>query len=170
MWALAIAAVMIVVLSARGEAQTFECSVGENILYAGLRSGLALPYECGTGTCGTCKARLASGETASAWPEAPGYVGLKSGDILMCQTLAAGDCGVEVSAAMHHGGPYPATADAKFTSVGTAAILRFVRPVCYQSFPNEALPPELRDENPRNIWRAVEGQPTRDQVRRSSGA
>ena len=78
--------------------------------------------------------------------------------------------GVEVSAAMHHGGPYPATADAKFTSVGTAAILRFLRPVCYQSFPNEALPPELRDENPRNIWRAVDGQLTRDPVRRSSGA
>jgi len=89
-----------VVLTARGEAHAFECSVGENILYAGLRSGLALPYECGTGTCSTCKARLASGETASAWPEAPGYVGLKSGDILMCQTLAAGDCGVEVSAAV----------------------------------------------------------------------
>ncbi len=78
--------------------------------------------------------------------------------------------GVEVSAAMHHGGPYPATADAKFTSVGTAAILRFLRPVCYQSFPNEALPPELRDENPRNIWRAVDGQLTRDPVRRSAGA
>jgi NADP-dependent aldehyde dehydrogenase len=78
--------------------------------------------------------------------------------------------GVEVSAAMHHGGPYPATADAKFTSVGTAAILRFVRPVCYQSFPNEALPPELRDENPRNIWRAVDGQLTRDPVRRPTGA
>ena len=78
--------------------------------------------------------------------------------------------GVEVSAAMHHGGPYPATADAKFTSVGTAAILRFLRPVCYQNFPNEALPPELRDENPRNIWRAVDGQPTRQPVRPSSGA
>jgi toluene monooxygenase electron transfer component len=89
---------MNVVLTSRGEAHTFECAVGENILYAGLRSGLALPYECGTGTCGTCKARLASGETASAWPEAPGYVGLKAGEILMCQTLAAGDCGVEVGA------------------------------------------------------------------------
>ena len=43
--------------------------------------------------------------------------------------------GVEVCPAMHHGGPYPATSDARFTSVGTAAIQRFVRPACYQNFP-----------------------------------
>jgi 2,5-dioxopentanoate dehydrogenase len=70
--------------------------------------------------------------------------------------------GVEVSPAMHHGGPYPATADPKFTSVGTAAILRFLRPVCYQSFPSEALPQELQDGNPRGIWRTVNGEFTRD--------
>jgi 2,5-dioxopentanoate dehydrogenase len=70
--------------------------------------------------------------------------------------------GVEVSSAMHHGGPYPATTDSKFTSVGAAAILRFLRPVCYQSFPNEALPPELRDDNPRGIWRMVGGTMTRE--------
>lgn len=74
--------------------------------------------------------------------------------------------GVEVSSAMHHGGPYPATGDAKFTSVGTAAIFRFLRPVCYQGFPNEALPLELQDENPRNIWRMIDGQFTRDRVKR----
>jgi toluene monooxygenase electron transfer component len=89
---------MNIVVTGKGEAHSFECAVGENILYAGLRSGLTLPYECGTGTCSTCKARLISGETASAWPEAPGYVGLKPGDVLMCQTLAAGDCAVEVNA------------------------------------------------------------------------
>ncbi|MGA8594580.1 MAG: aldehyde dehydrogenase (NADP(+)) [Bryobacteraceae bacterium] len=72
--------------------------------------------------------------------------------------------GVEVSHAMHHGGPYPATADAKFTSVGTAAILRFLRPVCYQNFPEEALPLELRDDNPRHIWRTVNGQLTQESV------
>jgi len=70
--------------------------------------------------------------------------------------------GVEVSHAMHHGGPYPATADPKFTSVGTAAILRFLRPICYQNFPDEVLPPELQRENPRKIWRMVDGQLTRD--------
>jgi len=72
--------------------------------------------------------------------------------------------GVEVSAAMHHGGPYPATADPKFTSVGTAAILRFLRPVCYQNFPNSALPQELQDQNPRRIWRTLNGSLTREPV------
>jgi alpha-ketoglutaric semialdehyde dehydrogenase len=66
--------------------------------------------------------------------------------------------GVEVAPAMHHGGPYPATTDPRFTSVGTAAILRFVRPVCYQDCPPELLPPELKDENPRGIWRLVDGK------------
>jgi NADP-dependent aldehyde dehydrogenase len=70
--------------------------------------------------------------------------------------------GVEVSPAMHHGGPYPATSDSKFTSVGTAAILRFLRPVCYQGFPSASLPPELQDGNPRKIWRTVNGSLTRD--------
>jgi 2,5-dioxopentanoate dehydrogenase len=72
--------------------------------------------------------------------------------------------GVEVSPAMHHGGPYPATTDSKFTSVGTAAILRFLRPICYQNFPGESLPVELRDENPRGIWRTVDGEFTRAPV------
>jgi NADP-dependent aldehyde dehydrogenase len=70
--------------------------------------------------------------------------------------------GVEVSHAMHHGGPYPATGDPKFTSVGTAAIFRFLRPICYQDFPDEALPPELQRGNPRKIWRMINGQLTRD--------
>lgn len=57
--------------------------------------------------------------------------------------------GVEVGAAMQHGGPYPATTDSRSTSVGTAAILRFVRPVAFQDFPRALLPPELRDETDR---------------------
>src|SRR5205814_2158008 len=65
--------------------------------------------------------------------------------------------GVEVCAAMHHGGPYPATTDSRSTSVGTAAIERFARPICYQDFPQESLPEELRDENPRQICRMVDG-------------
>ena len=72
--------------------------------------------------------------------------------------------GVEVSPAMHHGGPYPATADPKFTSVGTAAIFRFLRPICYQNFPQPSLPAELRDENPRGIWRLVNGSLTKDAI------
>jgi NADP-dependent aldehyde dehydrogenase len=72
--------------------------------------------------------------------------------------------GVEVGPSMHHGGPYPATTDVRSTSVGTAALLRFARPICYQSFPAEALPPELMDENPRGIWRLVDNRFSRDPV------
>jgi 2,5-dioxopentanoate dehydrogenase len=69
--------------------------------------------------------------------------------------------GVEVCHAMVHGGPYPSTSDGRSTSVGTRAIFRFTRPVCYQGFPDEALPQELRDRNPLGIWRMVDGQMTR---------
>jgi NADP-dependent aldehyde dehydrogenase len=69
--------------------------------------------------------------------------------------------GVEVCPAMHHGGPYPATTDVHFTSVGTAAIKRFARPICYQNFPPEALPVELQNTNKRGIWRLVDNQLTR---------
>ncbi len=69
--------------------------------------------------------------------------------------------GVEVCPSMHHGGPYPATTDGRTTSVGTAAITRFARPLCYQGWPNESLPEELRDDNPRGIWRLVDGERTR---------
>ena len=72
--------------------------------------------------------------------------------------------GVEVSPAMQHGGPYPATTDSRTTSVGTAAIERFARPVCYQDFPPEALPQELQDQNPRNIRRMEDGQWTQSRL------
>jgi NADP-dependent aldehyde dehydrogenase len=72
--------------------------------------------------------------------------------------------GVEVSAAMQHGGPYPATSDSRFTSVGTAAILRWVRPVCYQNFPDTALPPELQNTNPLNLMRLINGTLTRESL------
>ncbi len=66
--------------------------------------------------------------------------------------------GVEVCHAMTHGGPYPATADGRSTSVGTRAIQRFVRPLCYQNFPDAALPDELKESNPLGIWRLVDGK------------
>ena len=72
--------------------------------------------------------------------------------------------GVEVGHAMHHGGPYPATTDLRFTSVGTAAIARFARPVCYQDFPDAALPPALRNHNTLGIWRLINGQMSRADV------
>ncbi len=66
--------------------------------------------------------------------------------------------GVEVSDAMVHGGPYPATSDARGTSVGTLAIDRFLRPVCYQNYPQALLPEALRDGNPLGLRRLVNGQ------------
>jgi alpha-ketoglutaric semialdehyde dehydrogenase len=69
--------------------------------------------------------------------------------------------GVEVSHAMVHGGPYPATTDSKITSVGTNAIYRFTRPVCYQNLPQQLLPAALQNENPLKIWRKVNGDYTK---------
>ena len=66
--------------------------------------------------------------------------------------------GVEVCDSMQHGGPYPAATDSRFTSVGTGAIRRFVRPVSYQDYPQNLLPEELRNENALNIWRTVDGE------------
>ena len=70
--------------------------------------------------------------------------------------------GVEVTHAMVHGGPYPSTSDGRSTSVGTQAIFRFTRPVCYQGFPDSALPNELKDANPLGIWRMIDGEMSRD--------
>jgi len=72
--------------------------------------------------------------------------------------------GVEVCPSMQHGGPYPATTDARFTSVGTFAIKRFVRPVSFQNFPDAALPAELKNKNTRNIWRLVDGKLTKENL------
>jgi NADP-dependent aldehyde dehydrogenase len=65
--------------------------------------------------------------------------------------------GVEVSHAMVHGGPFPATSDSRTTSVGATAIERFLRPVCYQDVPADLLPEALRDENPLGLARVVNG-------------
>ncbi len=70
--------------------------------------------------------------------------------------------GVEVCDSMVHGGPYPATSDARGTSVGTLAIDRFLRPLCFQNYPDNLLPDALKNGNPLRIQRLVDGQPTRD--------
>lgn len=70
--------------------------------------------------------------------------------------------GVEVCDAMVHGGPFPSTTDGRSTSVGTAAILRFVRPVAYQNFPAHLLPDALKNNNPLHILRKVNGTFTKD--------
>jgi NADP-dependent aldehyde dehydrogenase len=64
--------------------------------------------------------------------------------------------GVEVCLSMQHGGPYPATTDSRFTSVGADGIKRFARPLCFQGFPDTLLPPELQNKNPLGIWRTVD--------------
>ena len=69
--------------------------------------------------------------------------------------------GLELCDAIVHGGPYPASTDSRSTSVGTLAIFRFARPVCYQDFPDVALPDELKNENSLGIWRMVDGELTR---------
>ena len=94
-----------------------------------------------------------------------------AGDLITVLTRKAGrlicngfPTGVEVSPAMNHGGPYPATTDVRFSAVGTSAILRFARPVCYQSFPAALLPSALQDSNPLGLLRLVDGKYTRDPV------
>ncbi len=72
--------------------------------------------------------------------------------------------GVEVCHSMQHGGPFPAATDSRFTSVGTGAIRRFVRPVCFQDCPNSLLPEELKDENPLEILRIVNDKYTRERI------
>ncbi len=72
--------------------------------------------------------------------------------------------GIEPCPAMHHGGPYPAASHSHFTSIGTGSILRFVRPVCYQGFPDGELPLALQNTNPTGAMRLVDGALTRDSL------
>jgi NADP-dependent aldehyde dehydrogenase len=72
--------------------------------------------------------------------------------------------GVEVCYAMHHGGPFPSTTDSRFTSVGVDAIKRFVRPVSFQDAPDDYLPDELKNGNPLNIRRRVDGELTKKTI------
>jgi NADP-dependent aldehyde dehydrogenase len=69
--------------------------------------------------------------------------------------------GVEVCLSMQHGGPYPATTDSRFTSVGADGIKRFARPIAFQNWSDDLLPEELKNSNPLNIWRTVNDEFTR---------
>lgn len=85
-------------VNARNRAYQFEAAEGQRILYGGLADGVHLPYECGSGTCGTCKARVTAGQIDDLWPEAPGRKFLKQpGEFLMCQCTARGDVSLEVA-------------------------------------------------------------------------
>jgi alpha-ketoglutaric semialdehyde dehydrogenase len=72
--------------------------------------------------------------------------------------------GVEVALSMHHGGPFPATTDSRFTAVGADGIKRFARPVCFQNWSNDLLPDELKDENPLGLWRTVNNELTKHSI------
>lgn len=82
----------------RGAPFVFDCAEGEKILQAGLRAGVGLPYECGSGTCGTCKAELGEGEIDEGWADAPGrtYVKAEKSEFLMCQASPQRDCTIGV--------------------------------------------------------------------------
>jgi len=72
--------------------------------------------------------------------------------------------GVEVCLSMQHGGPFPATTDSRFTSVGADGIKRFARPIAFQNWPNNLLPEELKNENALGIWRTLNNQLTKDKI------
>jgi toluene monooxygenase electron transfer component len=86
-------------VKARNGDYEFDAGDGERILFAGLRHGIPLPYECATGTCGKCRARLTGGCVDDLWATAPGKKLLKAeqGDLLMCQSIARGDVAIEIS-------------------------------------------------------------------------
>jgi 2,5-dioxopentanoate dehydrogenase len=94
-----------------------------------------------------------------------------SGDILSLLQHKAGrvlingyPTGVEVCDSMVHGGPYPATSDSRGTSVGTLAIERFLRPVCFQNYPDHLLPDAVKNSNPLKINRLINGSFTKDSI------
>jgi NADP-dependent aldehyde dehydrogenase len=101
---------------------------------------------------------IAEREDLTAFRDLLPLLEVKAGRVL----LNGYPTGVEVCDAMVHGGPYPATSDARGTSVGTLAIHRFLRPVCYQNYPDEVLPEALQNANPLGIQRLVDGVYTRD--------
>lgn len=99
---------------------------------------------------------IASSDDLRSHRELIERLGEKAGRLLM----NGYPTGVEVSDAIVHGGPWPATSDARGTSVGTLAIDRFLRPVCYQNYPDELLPDALKNANPLKLTRLVDGEVT----------
>lgn len=85
---------MTITLQTKSGEFSVEAAVDEPVLHAGLRAGLSLPYECATGTCGTCRARVMTGDVGFGWEDAPGAAKIKreKGDVLMCQAVAHGNC------------------------------------------------------------------------------
>ena len=101
-------------VNARNRGFEFDARAREPVLYAGLRAGIDLPYECATGTCGTCKAKLISGRLHDGWREAPGrkHVKPEQREFLMCQCAAEGEAMLEVSKFVYAMEPGACTPDA----------------------------------------------------------
>ena len=99
---------------------------------------------------------IAEPEDLAAFSELIPLLELKAGRLL----LNGYPTGVEVCDAMVHGGPYPATSDARGSSVGTLSINRFLRPVCFQNYPDNLLPDALKNVNPLGILRLIDGVST----------
>src|SRR5688500_4038658 len=90
-------------VKSRNGAYQFEAAAHEKVLFAGLSREIGLPYECASGTCGTCKARLVQGSIDDPWPQAPGrkYLKPELGEFLMCQCVARTDLHIEIGAFVH---------------------------------------------------------------------
>ncbi len=123
---------MRVQLNVRNRAYEYECAEQEKILFAGLHQGVELPYECGSGTCGTCKAKLIDGKIDDAWPDAPGRRLLKAeqGEFLMCQCAPKCDVSIEVASFVYASSPgdwKPTYFDARVASTRhlTADVIAF---------------------------------------------
>lgn len=97
---------MRVQIKARNQGFQLDAESDETILYAALRAGIALPYECATGTCGTCRAKLLDGRVRDAWPEAPGRRVCKDAEYLLCQCTAETDLTVELRGFVGEPGPF----------------------------------------------------------------
>ena len=94
-------------LQAKNQAYTFDVLREESVLYAGVRQGLALPYGCATGTCGTCRVSCTAGRCATAWAEAPGHRVGKDGvdELLMCQCTPIEDAVLATGATVYRADP-----------------------------------------------------------------
>jgi toluene monooxygenase electron transfer component len=114
---------MRVQVKARNRSLDFETGRGEKILYAGLRGQVRLPYECATGTCGTCRARLVEGQIDELWRDAPGrkFAKAERGEFLMCQCAARGDLSIEVGGNVPEADPAACPIDAR---PGTVSAVR----------------------------------------------
>jgi alpha-ketoglutaric semialdehyde dehydrogenase len=103
---------------------------------------------------------LATSGDLAANEELVALIGTKCGRIIFNNFPT----GVEVCKSMHHGGPFPSASNNQYTSVGSDAIKRFVRPLSFQNWPDEFLPEELKNSNPLNIWRTVNNELTKEAI------